>query len=484
MTEAEFTEALVKRLALRKGTADGDVFTLNLRRKAFGNQVPRYVRCPDDAGWPEKGRTTSDAPTAEDWVRRGYAARLFREIQRANATAGSSTTTFEAAADSYVHARMKHLGTSALRKMNSRISMLRNHVIPAIGHLQLNKITRPMIREHAENLIVRKRGQNGSGAKGEAELGTKRNFVRAVMAVWMHAFPDDACPWAGIRLYYKQATHSREQALADGDFEALLESGSGALRPADFHAVLLGALHYDLQQGAKANVRVSMIPNTAYAIVIQTALGLRISELRSLRWKHIDFEKRVVYIMGTKTQNALRVVPLQEQLVPWLLEWKQRQGPNFNPKAFVIRTNARASVLTPAALTTLSTRYAWALKLAGLKKPKKATHWARATHASWADPSPLISLEHLKVYFGHAAPRGGSTDDYVEQLVELMPDDHRRYIQHIPTPAAARAALKNFAPTALVPWRARRKLYSRSKSARAAQHARAVARVPKHGKLR
>ena len=140
--------------------------------------------------------------------------------------------------------------------------------------------------------------------------------------------------------------------------------------------------------------------------------------------------------------------------------------------------------MTPAALTTLSTRYSWALKLAGLKMPKKATHWARATHATWGDFSTIVKLEHLKQYLGHSKARGGVTDIYVAPTAELMPKEHRSYIRHIPTPAAVRRELASFTPKQLPHWRERKTVQSRSKKAREEQAARARARVFKHERLK
>ena len=62
-----------------------------------------------------------------------------------------------------------------------------------------------------------------------------------------------------------------------------------------------------------------------------------------MRWQDIDFEQGIVRIGGTKTTGSLRIVPLQAQLVPWLLEWRAKQPMPWNPMAFVIRTNPRKS---------------------------------------------------------------------------------------------------------------------------------------------
>lgn len=477
-TESKFTKALVKRLKVRAGKAGEKVWVLDLRHHLFGNQVPRYVRCPDDTGWPEQGRTTAKKEEAEEWVRRHYAPRLFREMTLANSVPNSSQMTFAMAAKAYITARLKEVGPGGVPKLQSRVSMLEHHVVPALGHLPMNAITGVMVRERAMAMKVERFVEQGVTSSGPAALGTKRNFVRATAAVWHHTFPGVACPWAGIKLSDPEAAEARRRAIDEGHLEELLRPSGGALDREELLRALTGAMHYDKKMGSQPKVAATMVPNTAHAMAIQTGLGLRVAEALNLRWGHINFADGYVLVGGTKTRNALRLVPLQRQLLPWLQELKQSLGKECDPRAFVLRTNAKASVLERGSTAALGSRYAWALKYAGLKHPKKRTHWARATHATWGQLSKAVRLEDLKRYLGHSGAYGGSTDSYIDQLRKMMVPEHRTYISGIPTPKKVRTALKSFEPHELPPWRTRRQVFGRTKADIAARQARARARVP------
>lgn len=484
MTRSDFAEALVKHLRIRKNSAEGDVYVLDLRHRRFGRKNPRIVRNPADPGWPFKGRPTSDLNTAKRWVRNSYAPQLEREIEAAQATPDPATITVKQAAERYIADRMAVLRRAGIRSINSRISMLRGHVIPAFGKIPLASLTRQMVRTAAEKLTVSKPAGPGKRAPAPAQLGTKRHFRAAVMALWYHIFPDLTCPFAGVRLSSERDDAELRQALAEGDFTRLFTPESGAMTPDECRRAVTGAMYYDAEMARRPNLKSLMIPNTACAMVIQTALGLRIGELIALRWGYINFEQRYVLVTGTKTQRSFRIVPLQEQLVPWLEEMKMIEGESPDPRSFVIRSHPLRGPLTPATHTTLVNRYARALKYSGLKRPKKSTHWARATHATWGSTAAaIVTTEALKAYLGHKTRYGGATDAYIHVMLEIMPPEHRRYIRHIPSPDEVREALKTFKPVELVDWRDRRVWQSRSNAARKAQRERALARKPMYDKL-
>lgn len=56
--------------------------------------------------------------------------------------------------------------------------------------------------------------------------------------------------------------------------------------------------------------------------------GLRTGEARSLLWKDIDLDNRLLYVHGTKTDNADRVVPIPLQLIPLLKAKRGKQNDN------------------------------------------------------------------------------------------------------------------------------------------------------------
>jgi len=477
----KFANELVARIRIRR-TAGGGVCVLDLRHAKFGNRLPRVLRCPQDAGWPMKGRATSDRATAELWVREAYASQLRQELDAAP-TREAGARTFEQAAEAYVADKLRVLGPGGLRSINSRVSMLRAHVLPALGKLPLVSITPAIIRESLDEMRVSKSVRPGERVKARPELGTQKNFVRAASAVWRHAYPDQPSPFGHIRLADDKGKAERRRALFEGNFEELLAPKSGAMTPAQFELAMTAALYLDTYVGGRPCTRALMIPNTAHAVALQTALGVRVSEMLNLRWQHINFDKAYVLIAGTKTSNALRVVPLQEQALPWLRDLQRLEGGSPDPRDFVIRTNARNRHNSRGSIGTIVRRMSQALRYAGLKRQKKATHWSRATHATWGAASGSVPIEMLKAYLGHARPFGGATDDYVTVSAELIPKKHRRYIRHLPSPERIQNLLAAFEPAQLPPWQERRRIFSRSKTALEEQRARGRARKPMHARL-
>lgn len=56
--------------------------------------------------------------------------------------------------------------------------------------------------------------------------------------------------------------------------------------------------------------------------------GLRTGEARNLKWKDVDLKNRLIYVHGTKTDNAERVVPIPLDLLPILNTHKGKQNEN------------------------------------------------------------------------------------------------------------------------------------------------------------
>lgn len=113
-------------------------------------------------------------------------------------------------------------------------------------------------------------------------------------------------------------------------------------------------------------------------------------------------------------------------------------------------------------------RIAKAMELAGVKIPRKATHPLRATFASQAEASELLSDKVLRRYLGHHRVYGTSTDRYIKQLISMMKPSHREAIK-LPTPNEVRALLDSFEPASVKSWKERRKPKSRSNAAKEAR---------------
>lgn len=66
--------------------------------------------------------------------------------------------------------------------------------------------------------------------------------------------------------------------------------------------------------------------NLTDSVVILLYTGMRISELLNLKCEDIDLEARTIYVHGTKTDSAERIVPIHKNLIPYL---KNRMGKTY-----------------------------------------------------------------------------------------------------------------------------------------------------------
>lgn len=61
-------------------------------------------------------------------------------------------------------------------------------------------------------------------------------------------------------------------------------------------------------------------------VLIQCYMGSRPAEFYTLKTEHIDFEKGIINIPGTKTKNAKRIIPIHEKILPLLKERAKEEG--------------------------------------------------------------------------------------------------------------------------------------------------------------
>ena len=446
----------------------GNALALDLRGKVWGNRGRLTLRNPADPGWPREGRTTTRMAVAEKWVEDHYHPMIAAQLHIAAEVPDEAGLTGAEAVERYVREKSDSLGADH-DTVRNRTSALRKHFVPLFGDRELATITKREIREHLDGLKVRKQ-VDGRWRTVRAEIGTKRALRTSYLALWRHVLPDVDCPWEGIYLNTDAEKRALREQIKDGEFENLTQPESGALTPSQVLKLLTAALWYDFNRIAnRKNTSSWAVANTAFAIALQIATGMRKAELVLLRWWMIDFENgyiRSPAVKGrtlTRKGRLLRAIPLQRQLLPWfelLKELTRPGGDEPRRHAFVWETNAKNQ--TPPTRKALGTRFRNALIIAGLKQPKKESHGFRATYASWgAAEHQLVSREQLKAFLGHANAWLGATDDYVEVMAAMITPEHRTFIKHLPSPAEVRAALTDFKPMALPP-----KRKPRSKSAR------------------
>lgn len=495
--EYEAFEAAVLEKDLKR-RRDRGAYEIDRRNRRLGHAGRLTLRDPDAAGGPDHGRTTADHDTAVRWAKEHYIPALWRERVAEQRQPGSGTRTVREDCEHYLakyHTTLELLprnvphAQTGPRSRQSRFSMIRQHVVPELGAVVTATLTASAVNEVAAALTVERTGPNGEKIRVPAAPSMQRNFITALRAVWALNYPDDPCPFELARVpdpdEYVDDDNMPDRVFDhDRIQEELREEGDkSAVTSAEFETALVGAMHYDAAQMQRPCIAASpMIPNTVHLFVALVALGVRISEARRIRWADISFEGGYVLIhvskrrrrRGKKKKPRIRVVPLQEGHVPWLRLLQREQGITDvrNNTAFVYRTSRRAEPTDPGALTTFVSRAAKALAYAGVKPPGKATHWGRATYATWGKGAPGVKGEELQHFLGHIA-FSGSTEEYIAMMIEMLRPAHRRFIK-IPSPARVRQLLKTFTPAETTPWRKRRKVQSRSRAARAARAARRI----------
>lgn len=65
--------------------------------------------------------------------------------------------------------------------------------------------------------------------------------------------------------------------------------------------------------------------NLTDSVYIMLYTGVRISELLEIRLDDINFEEKTIHVRGTKTENADRIVPIHDELLPILEKYKDNK---------------------------------------------------------------------------------------------------------------------------------------------------------------
>jgi integrase len=148
-----------------------------------------------------------------------------------------------------------------------------------------------------------------------------------------------------------------------------------------------------------------------YAVAIYT--GMRRSELERLEAQHINFEHHVITVMGTKTDAALRQIPIEPALLPLLkkLAKVRKKGPLLDvPKSYghdgssaVTKRDLETAKLTRAALYQ-DDAYVMPLTFHGLRHTA-ITHWTVAGKSQLflLSVAGHMDVAMTKKYLGKAA---------------------------------------------------------------------------------
>ncbi len=128
-----------------------------------------------------------------------------------------------------------------------------------------------------------------------------------------------------------------------------------------------------------------------YRVIWLTFLstGLRLSELISLTWKDVDFEKGIISVMGSKTEAGVRVIPITKKLNTELNKISgKREG-------FVFKTKLGTSFKN-----NLLKRFQECLKRAGIDREGLNIHSLRHTFATLL-ASSNAHPKHIQALLGH-----------------------------------------------------------------------------------
>jgi len=459
--EAKLAAELVRRLKSRR-TLNGRHWTLDLRHRRFGGLGRVTLFCPSGPSWPDAGQTTDNRAAAVDWImmRGGYA----QYIARRRSVAGSGLSerlTVADAADQY----LKHLETTLGRSHNTYInrqSAFRCHVNPALGHTPLVALNRKSVREFLGTLTIRKQGKTVPAA-----LRTRANTRAALLALWHFTYPDDGCPYFGISLTDTRGARARRERIVAGEVREVIQPK--AFDDEQVADILLTAMWYDVHVLKRPCQRSRFVPLTCEALVVAFATGMRIGEIARWRVKHVMENEGVALVAGTKNANALRVIPLQTTLRPWLARIRGKvtaAGGDMSPTDHVLPMMYGMENRELRTSKQLIRRIADVMRLSGHKIDQKAAHACRNYHATVGKLNGhLVDLPSLKSYLGHVAV-GGATERYVDRthidlIVREMPASHRQFIK-FPSPAELEARLAEYVPlgmkacghTQLQEWRA------------------------------
>ena len=155
--------------------------------------------------------------------------------------------------------------------------------------------------------------------------------------------------------------------------------------------------------------------------VVAAFTGLRLGELRALRWRDLDFANRLVYVRRSFTQGKLkdypkgrrvRSVPMIDHVIPPLDRLSQRASISSEPDDLVFANETGRYIEASA----LRRRFYSAIKAAGLKRIR--IHDLRHSYCTMAVRA--YRVDEVKAYAGHA------------DIATTM-----RYVHHVPAHDAA-----------------------------------------------
>lgn len=284
------------------------------------------------------------------------------------------------------HLTVRELGIAhlaALEKHGRKPSHIRstryqleNHVYPLLGDLDVSTLDSSDVRRVIDRMAV------GKSPK------TIRNVAGTLHALLRLAVERDLLarnPVEGVRL--PRVRHSTELHF---------------LTPAELERVLLAAPHVDDEEVTQAER--DQWPATRLLILTAAATGMRLGELRGLRWQDLDFGAMKVrvqhsYLRGKlsppKSQRSVRAIPLASRLVAELEEHHRSTAWNQDGHYVLAHPNTGR----PMDDSRLLLHFKAALKRANVRPVR--LHDLRHTFATTIAASGRVPLRTLQEWMGH-----------------------------------------------------------------------------------
>jgi len=270
--------------------------TANLRQR--GNSWVVYFR----VGGKQQWKSFKTREEAELYLRRSQIEKLRGEFRP------PTRVTFKTAADEWLRhgVQERNLKPSTARDYRSAVN---KHLIPAFGHMRLEQVTAPVIERWRSQAMAAK-GDKPLPRRTAIKLGAILHgiFARARDAYGYGSNPVDAV--------------ARLETRYSGDFDFYSVE--------EVHALVRVATAGKPGKRTPAQVRLDEQDGILYLTAAFT--GLRLGELRALRWRDVDFPGETIRVsrnfaggvIGSPKSGKVRSVPMIPEVAAVLARLSQR----------------------------------------------------------------------------------------------------------------------------------------------------------------
>ncbi len=374
--------------------------------------------------WTKRGRPRDGYLTKQGAQRELDA--ILADARRSHLTSRprrSSTVTFAEAAQAWLryveHDRKRRPSTITDYRW-----IVERRLLPAFGSVALESITTQRIDNWRVELVAGGGIEDGEGLSARTinkYLGVMHSILRRAQRVY--GLAANAAAWA-----------ERQPVTRSGDFDVLTAAEVEALARTAREGRHRKPPKHPTGLEWRAKLRQQDQQDAAIFLTAAYA-GLRLGELRSLRWRDLDFGKRLIHVRHSyvmRNEDApksgrVRSVPMIDQVAVALDQLSRRNG--WTGEEDLVFVNPAGEHIEDSALRR---RFYAALKAAGLKHIR--FHDLRHSFGTLA--VQVFPLTDVKAYMGHA--------DIATTMI---------YVHHVPRVDAAEklsAALRDASAPPLV----------------------------------